>query len=313
MIVSSSMLVGLTFVFYIAIILIIGWVAYRRTRTLEDYILGSRSLGSWVAALSAGASDMSGWLLLGLPGYAYLAGLEAGWIALGLLVGTYFNWRLIAKRLRCYSEVANNSLTIPDFLERRFRDSGRLLRISAAFFILLFFLFYTSSGLVAGAKLFSAVFGWPYHWAIVVGAAAILGYTFVGGFLAVSWTDLFQGLLMALALVIVPGVALVHVGGWTASVDALDKTNPALLDLFVSTAGGELAMLSIVSLLGWGLGYFGQPHILARFKAIQNTGAIDQARRIAMTWVTISMLGALAAGMIGIALVEEPLTRKKYL
>lgn len=304
---SSHVTIGFTFILYIAIVLVIGWIAYRRTSDLADYILGGRRLGSWVTALSAGASDMSGWLLLGLPGYAYANGFEAGWITLGLLVGTYLNWRIMARRLRCYTEVAANSLTIPDFLEQRFRDSRHLLRVIAAFFILLFFLFYTSSGLVAGAKLFNAVFGWPYQWAIVAGAAAILVYTFVGGFLAVSWTDLFQGLLMALALVVVPAVAINSVGGVDASVDRLEAVNPALVNAFTSKAGEPLGLLAIVSLLGWGLGYFGQPHILARFKAIHSPAAIPDARRIAMVWVTISMLGALAVGVVGVAFLKEPL------
>ena len=304
----SQMTIGFTFILYIGIVLVIGWIAYRRTSDLADYILGGRRLGSWVTALSAGASDMSGWLLLGLPGYAYANGFEAGWIALGLLVGTYLNWRIMAKRLRCYTEVAANSLTIPDFLEQRFRDSRHLLRVIAAFFILLFFLFYTSSGLVAGAKLFNAVFGWPYQWAIVAGAAAILVYTFIGGFLAVSWTDLFQGLLMALALVVVPAVAINSVGGVGASVETLEAVNPALVNAFTSKAGDPLGLLTIVSLLGWGLGYFGQPHILARFKAIHRPSAIPDARRIAMVWVTVSMLGALTVGVVGVAFLKEPLT-----
>jgi sodium/proline symporter len=305
---SSQATIGFTFILYIGVVLVIGWIAYRHTSNLADYILGGRRLGSWVTALSAGASDMSGWLLLGLPGYAYANGFEAGWIALGLLAGTYLNWRIMARRLRCYTEVAANSLTIPDFLEQRFRDSRHLLRMIAAFLILLFFLFYTSSGLVAGAKLFNAVFGWPYQWAIVAGAAAILVYTFIGGFLAVSWTDMFQGLLMALALVVVPTVAINSVGGVSASVHALEASNPALVNAFTSKAGEPLGLLAIASLLGWGLGYFGQPHILARFKAIHSPAAITDARRIAMTWVTVSMLGALAVGVVGVAFLKEPLT-----
>jgi sodium/proline symporter len=305
---QSSGTIGATFLIYIGVMLAIGWLAYRRTGDLADYILGGRKLGSWVTALSAGASDMSGWLLLGLPGYAYVAGLEAGWIALGLLVGTYFNWRMMARRLRCYTEIAGNSLTIPDFLEQRFRDQRHLLRIIAAFFILLFFLFYTSSGLVAGAKLFNAVFGWPYQWAIIAGAAAILVYTFIGGFMAVSWTDMLQGLLMALALVVVPLVAIGHANGEGGAATAIGTSHPELLDPFTSANGESLGILAIISLLGWGLGYFGQPHILARFKAIRNISALDNARRIAMVWVTVSMLGALATGMVGVAYLSQPLT-----
>ena len=184
-----------TFIVYVGLMMLIGYLAYRRTKNLSDYILGGRRLGSWVTALSACASDMSAWLLLGLPGYAYAAGLEAGWIALGLLMGTYLNWRLVAARLRHYSVIAGNSQTLPEFFEQRFHDKTRLLRVVSAMFILLFFLFYTSSGLVAGGKLFNAVFDLPYHWAVTVGALVIVAYTFFGGFLAVSWTDLLQGLL----------------------------------------------------------------------------------------------------------------------
>jgi len=192
--------VGWTFVVYLSAMLVLGLVAYWRTRDLSDYILGGRSLSSGVTALSAGASDMSGWLLLGLPGYAYASGVETGWIALGLLVGTYLNWRLVALRLRVYTQLADNALTLPDYFERRFADPSRLLRVISAFFVLLFFLFYTSSGLVAAGKLFSAVFGMPYVWAVAAGVLSVVAYTFVGGFLAVSWTDVVQGLLMALLL-----------------------------------------------------------------------------------------------------------------
>ena len=184
-------MVGATFVFYIGLMLLIGYAAYRRTKSLSDYILGGRRMGKWVTAISACASDMSGWLLLGLPGYAYAAGLEAGWIALGLLIGTYLNWRVVAARLRRYSVIAGDSQTLPEYFENRFHDKTRLLRVVAAIFILLFYLFYTSSGLVAGGKLFNAVFDLPYHWAVTVGALVVVVYTFFGGFFAVSWTDLF--------------------------------------------------------------------------------------------------------------------------
>ena len=178
-----------TFVVYVIILLMIGWLGYRRTKNLADYILGGRRLGRWVSALSAGASDMSGWLLLGLPGYAYLAGFEAGWIALGLLIGTYLNWRIVAARLRAYSAAAADALTLSEFFEHRFEDNTKVLRMVSAAFILLFYFFYTSAGLVAGGKLFETVFDMPYRWAVAAGTGVILLYTSVGGFLAVSWTD----------------------------------------------------------------------------------------------------------------------------
>jgi len=305
---EHSVAIAVTFVVYLAGMLLIGFVAYRRTADLSGYILGGRGLGRWVTALSACASDMSGWLLLGLPGYAYAAGFEAGWIALGLLLGTYLNWRIIAARLRIYTELAGNALTLPDFFEQRFQDRSRLLRVIAAFFILLFFLFYTSSGLVAGGKLFNAVFGLPYLWAVVAGTLVIVAYTFLGGFLAVCWTDLIQGLLMAFALALVPVSAIVASGGWGATTAAMAAVNPALLDAFTSNESKTLSAIAIVSLLGWGLGYFGQPHILARFKAIRSTTEIPAARRIAVSWVFITLVGALLAGFAGIGYLEQPLS-----
>ena len=300
-------MVGATFIVYVCLMMLIGYLAYRRTENLSDYILGGRRLSSWVTALSACASDMSGWLLLGLPGYAYAAGLEAGWIALGLLIGTYFNWRLVAARLRHYSVIAGNSQTLPEFFEQRFHDETHLLRVVSAIFILLFFLFYTSSGLVAGGKLFNAVFELPYHWAVTVGALVIVIYTFVGGFLAVSWTDLFQGLLMALALLIVPIIAMSNLGGWGVTISTVSEANPTLLNALTNVKSEPLGFLAIISLMAWGLGYFGQPHILARFKAIRSVADIPAARRIAVSWVSITLICAVFVGMVGIAYLEQPL------
>ncbi|MES9930841.1 MAG: sodium:proline symporter, partial [Candidatus Thiodiazotropha sp. 6PDIVS] len=210
---NQQFVVSLSFFLYMAVVLVIGVIAWRRTRNLSDFVLGGRRLGSWVAALSASASDMSGWLLLGLPGYAYVAGLEAIWIALGLFLGTWFNWRLVAAKLRTASEEAGNALTLPEYLSNRFQDNSGMIRVVSSAFVLLFFLFYTSSGLVAGGKLFEAVFGLPYLLAVGIGALVIILYTAFGGFLAVSWTDLFQGLLMLIALVAIPLFALDGEGG----------------------------------------------------------------------------------------------------
>lgn len=297
-----------TFVIYLVLMLLIGVVAYRRTQDLSDYILGGRRLNSWVAALSAQASDMSGWLLLGLPGFAYVAGLESVWLALGLLAGTYLNWRVVAARLRRYTQAAGDALTLSDFLEHRFADRSHVLRIISALFILLFFLFYTSSGLVAGGKLFNSVFGLPYVWAVLSGAGVVIAYTFLGGFLAVSWTDAVQGTLMLFALIAVPVVAIMDMGGWDAMLSAMAHTNTALLKAFSSTDGEPLTVIAVVSLLGWGLGYFGQPHILARFMAIRSPREIPTARRIAIGWVTLALLGALLVGFAGIGFLDNPLT-----
>ncbi|WP_425259418.1 sodium/proline symporter PutP [Marinobacter qingdaonensis] len=304
---GNSVGISITFIAYILLMLGIGYVAWKRTSNLSDYILGGRSLGPLPSAISAGASDMSGWLLLGLPGYAYAAGYEAIWIAVGLLAGTWLNWLFVASRLRTYSQSAGDSLTLPSFFENRFNDTSRILRVVCAFFILLFFLFYTSSGLVAGGKLFETVFGLDYTVAVIVGTVAVVSYTFFGGFLAVTWTDVIQGLLMFAALLLVPIMAISADGGWGATTAAMEAKNPEFLDAFTSTDGTALGVLSILSLLGWGLGYFGQPHILARFKAIRSEDDVPNARRIAVTWSGLGLLGALLCGFAAIGYFETPL------
>lgn len=263
--IESSYAISFTFLAYLVVMLGIGLYAYKLTSSSEDYFLGGRSLGPWPTALSAGASDMSGWLLLGLPGYAFAAGMESIWIAIGLLVGTWLNWLICAKRLRTYSIKTDNALTLPDFLAKRFNDKSALIQTISALFILLFFLFYTSSGLVAGGKLFETVFGLDYTYAVIIGTVCVVSYTLFGGFLAVAWTDLVQGLMMCAALVIVPIIALD--GGLSQLTSTLEMKNPALLDAFTNAKGEALSVIGIISLLAWGLGYFGQPHILAAFQS----------------------------------------------
>lgn len=296
-----------TFVVYLIVMLAIGVYAYKRTANSSDYFLGGRSLGPWPAALSAGASDMSGWLLLGLPGYAFAAGLESLWLGGGLLLGTWLNWLLVAKRLRTYSISANDSLTLPEFFANRFEDKSNLLQVISAFFILLFFLFYTSSGLVAGGKLFETVFGLDYVWALIIGTVCVVSYTLFGGFLAVSWTDLVQGLLMAAALVIVPVIAMQADGGMSAMFTAIEAKNPELLTLWNDAKGEPLTAIAIISLAAWGLGYFGQPHILARFAAVRSNAEIKTARRIAVAWSGLAMVGAMLVGLAGIVYVDNQL------
>ncbi|WP_407657834.1 sodium/proline symporter PutP [Marinobacter bohaiensis] len=304
---GSNVGVTVTFIIYILLMLAIGYIAWKRTSNLSDYVLGGRSLGPMPSALSAGASDMSGWLLLGLPGYAYAAGYEAIWIAVGLLVGTWLNWLIVARRLRTYSLAAGDSLTLPSYFENRFEDKSRILRIISAFFILLFFLFYTSSGLVAGGKLFETVFGIDYTNAVIIGTVAVVSYTFFGGFLAVVWTDVIQGLLMFAALLLVPIMAINADGGWSATQAAMEAKNPEFLSAFTSADGSAMTVMGILSLLGWGLGYFGQPHILARFKAIRSENDIPTARRIAVVWSGLGLLGALLVGFSAIGYFETPL------
>ncbi len=296
--------IGITFIIYIVGMLALGIVAYRRTMNLSDYLLGGRSLGPWTSALSAGASDMSGWLLLGLPGAIFASGLSAVWIGVGLLVGTWLNWLIVARRMRTYSFQAKDALTLPEFFSQRFHDNGNLLRVFSAVLILTFFLFYTSAGLVAGGKLFETVFSFDYKIAVTIGTLAVISYTFFGGFLAVSWTDLVQGLMMAAALLIVPIVAYNQMGG----IVPVLQENPNMLELFTDAGTGQpLTVVAIISLLAWGLGYFGQPHILARFAAIRSEDDIPTARRIAVIWTALGLLGACMVGFLGLGFINGQL------
>ncbi|PGT82468.1 MULTISPECIES: sodium/proline symporter PutP [Bacillaceae] len=286
-----------TFIIYLVGMLGIGIAAYRMTSNLSDYVLGGRRLGPGVAALSAGASDMSSWLLLGLPGAVYASGgMNQIWIAVGLAIGAYLNWQFVAKRLRTYTEVANDSITIPDFFENRFKDGSKLLRVISALVILLFFTFYTSSGMVGGAKLFEASFGLSYTQSLWIGAIVIISYTFLGGFLAVSWTDFIQGILMFLALIVVPIVAVNKLGGWGETVSSVGEIDPIYLDAF-----SGMSALAIISLLAWGLGYFGQPHILTRFMALRSKKDVPKARMIGTIWMVFALFGAIFTGFAGIA------------
>lgn len=300
-------MITFTFIVYLLMMLGIGLYAYRRTQDLSDYILGGRNLGPLPSALSAGASDMSGWLLMGLPGYAMAAGYGSFWLAGGLLVGTWLNWLLVAQRLRVYSFKAENSLTLPAFFEKRFEDKSHGLRVVSAIFILIFFLFYTSSGLVAGGKLFETVFGFQYEIAVIVGAVAVISYTMFGGFLAVSWTDVVQGLLMVGALLLVPLIAMGEIGGVGGMLSTIEAKNPELLNMFTEADGSPITLIGTLSLLGWGLGYFGQPHVLARFKGIKNKEAVPAARRIAVIWTGISMAGACLIGLVAIGYLPDGL------
>ncbi len=286
----------ITFGGYLLFMVLIGLWAYRRTNSLSDYVLGGRTLGAGVTALSAAASDMSGWILMGLPGALYASGIIEGWIALGLVVGAYLNWKFIAGRLRLYTEIADNSITLPDYFENRFHDNSKVLRISSAIVILLFYTFYTASGMVAGATLFESSFQMDYQQALFIGAAVIVGYTFLGGFLAVSWTDFFQAILMVTALVVAPITIVIEYNGLTPLLNHIEAVKPPALEW---TTG--LTLIGFLSLQAWGLGYFGQPHILARFMAAEGVHTIRSARRIAMSWMIISLLGAMFIGLAGIA------------
>jgi sodium/proline symporter len=297
-----------TIVVYMGVCLVLGFIAYRRTANLADFILGGRSLGSWVTAFSAQASDMSGWLLMGLPGLAYLAGFDAVWLAAGLIVGTWLNWRFIAAPLRTRTEQLGDSLTLPDYFERRFDDRSRVLRTITALLILVFFTFYASSGFVATGRLFESLFGLRYQDAMFWGSFVMLAYTFFGGFLAVSWSDVLQGTLMFFALILVAAMSVGLAGGFGDMLATLEAREPALLDPFLGSGGQALGAIGIASLLAWGLGYPGQPHILARFMAIRSVEEMPTARRVAMGWVIVVLLAAIVVGLAGAALISPPLT-----
>lgn len=308
------------FIVYLIGMIAIGVWMYRRTETTSDYFLGGRTMNSWVTAMSAQASDMSGWMLLGLPGLVYLTGMNGMWMAMGLAVGTYLNWQFVAKRLRRYTEI-NRSITIPDYLENRFKDDSKALRVISAVTILVFFLFYTASGMVASAVLFEQTFSIDYTLALLIGALVVVSYTFLGGFLAVSFTDFVQGSLMFLALVVVPVVLFSGLGGIGGALSAVGQVNPDLLNITKTVAlnesgswmsqAGAFSVIGTISLVAWGIGYFGQPHIIVRFMGIRSAREIPKARLIGVVWVAITLLGAGFVGLLGITQFEVPLANEE--
>ncbi|MHC4751417.1 MAG: sodium/proline symporter PutP [Planctomycetota bacterium] len=292
-----------TFIAYFIVLLSTGFCFYRRSASIEDYLLGGRGMGSWVTALSAQASDMSGWLLMGLPGAIYLAGTGKVWIAIGLFIGTVLNWMLVSARLRIYTQ-KTNAITLPCFFEARFKDPTGLLRIVSAIIILIFFAIYASSGLVATGLLFESTFGVKYHVAVIIGGLVIIAYTFLGGFLAVCWTDLLQGALMVFAIVIVPALTYHTVGGIEAIRNAMALKN---ISTSLLPQGQKLpvCICMIISSMAWGIGYFGQPHILVRFMSIKSVEKLGKSMAIAIVWVFLSLSGAVIVGFIGIAMYEN--------
>lgn len=300
-------IIGIIFALYLLLMVYIGIRNYSKSDTLSKYILGGRSLNAWVSAMSAQASDMSGWLLIGLPGTAYViytGTSEAIWTAIGLWLGTYLNWLFVAKRLRKYTFVSHDSITLPDFFENRFRDTKHILRLVSGIFIVIFFLVYTSSQFAAGGKLFTTIFGVDYKIGLIIGAVIILAYTTLGGFNAVCSTDTIMGITMFIALIIVPIVAFNQVGGSEGLSERLAALTPESLGFFPKD-GGHINTLLLASSLGWGLGYFGQPHILARFMAIQSPDEVQKSRIIAMVWVSVTLTAAIIVGVIGKAMMPD--------
>lgn len=290
---------------YLALMICIGYYFNKKggSGSASEFYLGGRKLGPLVAAMSAEASDMSSWLLMGLPGVAYLSGIaDAGWTAIGLGVGTYFNWLIVAKRLRRYS-IKCNAITIPNFFSRRYHDEKNVLMCIAAVVILIFFIPYTASGFKAIGTLFNSLFGVDYHVAMIVGALVIVGYTVLGGFLAVSTTDLAQSIVMTVALVIIVFFGAHMAGGWGAVMDNAESLSGylSMTAMHDMASGGSTpyGFITILSALAWGLGYFGMPHILLRFMAMEDETKIKTSRRIASVWVVISMFVAILIGIIG--------------
>ncbi len=315
MINGSTIIILVAFVVYLAMMITIGALYSKKSANTEDYFLGGRNLGGFVAALSAQASDMSGWLLMGLPGAIFIWGMNGGdgWCALGLLIGTILNWILIASRLRNYTIKANNSVTLPRYFENRFRDDKKVLLLVSSVIIVLFFTVYCASALAAGGQLFEAIFGVDYKYALTIGAVVILVYTLLGGFMAVCTTDFIQGTMMIIALIAVPVMAIIFMkDGISAGLAASDAVLNTLSDVSAAqaTAPGYINMFTgvnatgIISGLAWGLGYFGMPHILVRFMAVKNEKEMTKSKVVAITWVTISLAMACVIGIIGRAYMD---------
>ena len=290
----------ITFVIYLIFLMGVGVYFYKKTETAEDYVLGGRGMGSWVTALSAQASDMSGWLLMGLPGAVYMTGMSQTWTAIGLTLGTYLNWKILAPKLRVQTE-ETDTMTLPNFLSKKLKDDTGTIRIFSAIVILFFFTVYSSSGLVAAGKLFASILGIDYKIAVIIGVGTIVFYTFMGGYLACCWTDFFQGTLMFLAILVVPVMAYFTSGGMESI-----AYQAQIRDISLSVLhGSKIGTMGIISALAWGLGYFGQPHILVRFMSVKNLEELNKARQIAMAWVLISLAGAVAIGITGIGLFTD--------
>ena len=291
----------ITFGIYLVFLIGIGVYFYYKTDSHESYVLGDRGVGYWVTALSAQASDMSGWLLLGLPGAVYLSGLTEIWVVIGLASGTYLNWKFVAPALRVQTE-EYNSLTIPSFISKKLDDKKGYIRTFSAIVILFFFTIYSASGLVASGKLFDSLLGIDYKWGVIIGGGTIIIYTFLGGYLAGVWTDFFQGALMFFAIIVVPVGAYFNAGGIDGISTAMDARE---ISLNIFRYAKVLSFPVIISGLGWGLGYFGQPHIIVRFMSIDSADELWKSRIVAMIWVIISLLGAIAVGITGIGVFSN--------
>ena len=306
---TSHLCIMIAIIVYLGAVLFVGYLCSKQNNDTSDFYLGGRKLGPLVTAMSAEASDMSSWLLMGLPGLAYLSGIaDAGWTAIGLAIGTYLNWKIVAKRIRLYTHVAGNSITLPSFFSNRFKEERRILQAIGAIFIVIFFIPYTASGFAACGKLFSSLFGVDYFIAMIISALVIVGYTTLGGFLAASTTDFIQSIIMSIALIIVFVFGINVAGGFDAVIDNA-KSLPGYLTMMTTynpETGTEAAypLINIVSMLAWGLGYFGMPHILLRFMAIEDEKKLSLSRRVATVWVVISLVVAVMIGVVGLGMTK---------
>lgn len=293
----------IVFISYFIVILAVVAYGFKVTKSNSDYILGGRKLSGMVAAMGVGASDMSGWLMLGLPGAVYLLGLDQIWMPIGLVIGAYFNWLLVAKRLRIYTEMANDSLTIPAYFQNRFAEKKPYIRVITAIVVLVFFTFYAAAGFVGGANTFMILFDVSYLHALIITALVVVLYSCIGGFLVVSWLDLLQGFLMLFALLCAAIFAFSLLGGVGSVVDTVAGLGAGHLNIIRG-----VQFITIVSLMAWGLGYFGQPHILVRFMAAKRPRDLSLARRVCMSWMVLSLICAIGVGLVGIAYYRaEPL------
>ncbi len=307
---TEQILMLITIMVYLALTVVIGFICSKKTSNVGDFYLGGRKLGPFVTAMSAEASDMSGWLLMGLPGVAYATGLaDAGWTAIGLAIGTYLNWLIVAKRLRNYSQVCNNSITIPDFFSNRYRDNKKILSFISALIILVFFIPYTGSGFSACGKLFGELFGADYHLMMIISAVIIVAYTTIGGFLAASTTDFIQSIVMSIALIVVVVFGVNMAGGFNEVIE-YGSSLPGYFSVThtfdaLTNSAKEYGALTSASMIAWGLGYFGMPHVLLRFMAIEDGKKLKTSRRIATIWVVISLAVAIFIGVVGLAMVNN--------
>ena len=293
-------MVLVAFILYFVLVLGIGYYFYNKSHNLEDYFLGGRSMNPYVTAMSAQASDMSSWLLMGLPGAVLLLGLGEAWIGIGLAIGSYLSWLFVAKKLRIHSEVSGNALTMPEFFSNRFKDEKGYLRIISAVIILFFFVIYVASGFKGAGVIFTTIF--PeigLEIAMAIGAVIIIAYTFMGGFKAVAWTDFFQAILMVIAIIVVPLATIGNTtGGWDAIQAGLDGLGTEFLDIFYD-GGSQMSIIAIISLLAWAFGYFGMPHIVVRYMSIRDPKEVKVARRVSLVWILLALSFAILVGIVG--------------